>query len=554
VQITYQPDRAGFLVERPSRTVKRLLKTLGLAPRQSGATLAPDLVRVRNTFEQEVGPLPGRVEPVGAPALPYLIPRKARADQRAHVEQHIQRAHESGAISAMLCNQVCCGKTLEAISLLATLQPRRTLIVCPLGVLGTWRSELEKWLGAPLENIASNPFIFASGRKDVWSASWGGAVALRHYEALQGNCASIPATDLLIVDEAHRCSNRKKYTKTTEEAMKAGAVPVAERALTQAETIATAAKRSKHRILMTGTEARNMLQDIWGLLRLLDPKRYSSYWTFVRCYFIVEENRWGGMEIGGLLPDWQEAFAAEVSQWQTRSTRAKVFPDLGYEVQVVMVDLGASNQEEFDEKVFGPWWKHHKGPLAAITWGRQFAIDPYLVQDTPMLQWGGCQAKLLYTIDRLRDADCQVVVCSDFTRALNILYDEIGDRACKLIGGMGDKERVAARDGFEAGRYQFCLIHPQAGGEGIDLSMADRLVFLNLPWDVKTFEQVIGRVVRPGRLERGQDPCCIVEVMEATGTLDSYVRETIIEKARAYGTLNETTAGEIMAELKGRST
>lgn len=542
MQITYQPDRRGFLVERPSRTVACLLKDLHLTPRRSGATLMPDLVRVREVLEQENGaPIDNGATPAPAAGVPYRVPKAIRPDQRAHVEYHLGRASIfGGRIQAMLCNQVCCGKTLEALSLLRTLEPLRTLIVCPLGALGTWRSELAKWLGS---------CVSATDRPDVWRTTWGGAIALRHYEALQARCNEVPATDLLIVDEAHRCTNRAKYTKGTEQAMKHGKVPMDERVLTQAAAVASAAKRALHRVVMTGTEARNMLHDVWGLLRLIDPQRYSSFWTFAHCYFQTEENRWGGVEIGSLRPEWAEAFAAEVGQWQTRSTRAEVFPELGYQVQFTYNDLSPSEQARFDEWFWGPWWEHHKGPLAAITWARQYTIWPGLVdrerEDTIL------SGKLLYAADRLRDADCQVVVCSDFTRALRVLAEELGDRACMIVGGMGDKRLVASKTAFERGKKQFCLIHPQSGGESIDLSMADRLVFLNLPWDVKTFEQVVGRTVRPGRLERGQDPCCIVEVMETRKTFDAYTRETIIEKAHAYRALNETTAAEIMGELKG---
>ena len=469
MEITYDAAKRSFIVSRPSRPIHQLAKELRLRPRQDGSVRMPDLVRVRQTLEAEAGPLSGstgKQAPVRCVA-PALI----RDDQKQHVAYHLARGQSSG-VAAMLCNQVCCGKTLEAISVLATLRPKRALIICPLGVLGTWRAELKKWLSSALT---------ATERKDVWSTTWGGAVALRHYEAMQARCHDIPPTDLLIVDEAHRCTNRSKYTKGTEAAIKKGRVPLAERVLTQAETIATAARKSKHRVLMTGTEARNMLEDVWGLLRLLDPDRYSSFWTFAFCYFNVIENRFG-MEIGPLLKEWEDAFQLEVGQWQTRSTRAEIFPELGFEAQLVPIDLDEEDQATMDEKFWGPWWKYHLSPLAAITWARQFAIWPDLAEPTDHIHLRG---KLAYTIDRLRDLDCQAVVCSDFTTPLTVIEEELpAGETCKIVGGMSDKQRVEAREGFEGGEYRVCLIHPQAGGEGIDLSVADRLIFLSLPWDL----------------------------------------------------------------------
>jgi superfamily II DNA or RNA helicase len=73
-----------------------------------------------------------------------------------------------------------------------------------------------------------------------------------------------------------------------------------------------------------------------------------------------------------------------------------------------------------------------------------------------------------------------------------------GIRPAVIIGGQGDSERDQEVARFKAGNGPQFLISSRAGGEGINLQFASRLVHLDVPWNPMDMEQRVGRVHRFG--------------------------------------------------------
>lgn len=73
-----------------------------------------------------------------------------------------------------------------------------------------------------------------------------------------------------------------------------------------------------------------------------------------------------------------------------------------------------------------------------------------------------------------------------------------GKRPAVIIGGQSDAERDQEVARFKAGEGPQFLISSRAGGEGINLQFARRLVHLDVPWNPMDMEQRVGRVHRFG--------------------------------------------------------
>lgn len=58
-------------------------------------------------------------------------------------------------------------------------------------------------------------------------------------------------------------------------------------------------KAADHVVLLTATPKWREFDDLYAQFRLLDPKRFNSYWEFVNRYCIVEETEYGTKVIGG---------------------------------------------------------------------------------------------------------------------------------------------------------------------------------------------------------------------------------------------------------------
>ena len=75
---------------------------------------------------------------------------------------------------------------------------------------------------------------------------------------------------------------------------------------------------------------------------------------------------------------------------------------------------------------------------------------------------------------------------------------EFGERPAIIIGGQTDPERDEQVARFRDRRGARFLVSSRAGGEGINLQVARRLLHLDVPWNPMDLEQRVGRVHRFG--------------------------------------------------------
>ena len=81
--------------------------------------------------------------------------------------------------------------------------------------------------------------------------------------------------------------------------------------------------------------------------------------------------------------------------------------------------------------------------------------------------------------------------------------EQLGIQCCVIVGGQDPSERRKAIDDFtNPGRLgRRVLVSSAAGGEGINLQVARRLIHFDLPWNPMVLEQRIGRVHRIGTID-----------------------------------------------------
>ena len=78
------------------------------------------------------------------------------------------------------------------------------------------------------------------------------------------------------------------------------------------------------------------------------------------------------------------------------------------------------------------------------------------------------------------------------------LRKTFGEDVSVIIGGQNDTERAAEVDKFLRSNGPRFLVSSRAGGEGINLQIARRLVHIDVPWNPMDMEQRVGRVHRFG--------------------------------------------------------
>lgn len=76
-----------------------------------------------------------------------------------------------------------------------------------------------------------------------------------------------------------------------------------------------------------------------------------------------------------------------------------------------------------------------------------------------------------------------------------------GHRPAVIIGGQSDAERTKEVEAFRRADGPRYLVSSRAGGEGINLQVARRLIHIDVPWNPMDMEQRVGRVHRFGSRE-----------------------------------------------------
>ncbi|MBK8803322.1 MAG: DEAD/DEAH box helicase [Fibrobacteres bacterium] len=106
------------------------------------------------------------------------------------------------------------------------------------------------------------------------------------------------------------------------------------------------------------------------------------------------------------------------------------------------------------------------------------------------------------------------------TVVAEFLRERYGKDVAVIIGNQSDDERMAEVDSFQSPLGPQFLVSSRAGGEGLNMQAARRLIHLDVPWNPMDMEQRVGRVHR-----FGSQKTIIVETLVAAGSreIDMYM-------------------------------
>lgn len=103
------------------------------------------------------------------------------------------------------------------------------------------------------------------------------------------------------------------------------------------------------RIAMSGTPDNGRLQNRYGTYRFLHPNRFSSYWGWVKYFFVTSKNRWGGLDVYGLRTDRADAWNEFQHEIMVRRTKAEMLEGLPPKQWVnVPLPLHDEHRERYD--------------------------------------------------------------------------------------------------------------------------------------------------------------------------------------------------------------
>jgi SNF2 family DNA or RNA helicase len=178
-------------------------------------------------------------------------------------------------------------------------------------------------------------------------------------------------------------------------------------------------------------------------------------------------------------------------------------------------------------------------PLTQTTRLLQFAssyaemtVDPSTGETSVRLIEPSCKVDAL--IDDIKNGDFgddSVAVCAVSRQLIDLLSVELDKLKIphgKITGAQSEDERQQAVDDFQAGKIKWILFTAQAGGVGITLTAARRLVMLQRPWSLVDYKQALDRVHRIG--SEIHDSISIIDYV-TEGTIEERVIQVLDMKA-----------------------
>lgn len=485
--------------------------------------------------------------------------------QRAGVDWMVK------ARRGLLADEPGLGKTAQAIRALKALKDRGedvfpALVVCPNTLKTNWEREFDKWWpGVNVQVIKGTPTQRRKAFEDeaeVYVINWEslrthsrlspyGSIALARCTDCGGHDSKITAGrcevhnrelnninfKAVIADEIHRSKDPKSK---------------------QTRALWSATGNADIRYALTGTPIANDVVDLWSILHWLDDKEWPSKTKFIDRYVNSFPNVFGALVVLGLKPNMEQEFYAGINPRMRRMLKARVLPWLPEVINDRRdVEMGAKQAKAYKqmlENMMALLEDPHYSDFDSSEFNPDFADSEIVVASNPMVQAGrlvqfasaygqiemtekgekmllsdpSCKVDALMEDIKNNDfGDDSVAVCAVSRQLIELLSARMTKEKIPhglITGAQSGLERQQAIDDFQNGRTKWILFTAQAGGVGVTLTAARRLVMLQRPWSLVDYKQAIDRVHRIG--SEIHDSIIITDYV-TEGTIEEKVIETL---------------------------
>lgn len=399
------------------------------------------------------------------------------------------------------------GKTIEVIASCDLAKAKRILIVTPASLLYNWEEEIITWSSGTV-TVADGP---------MWYRDLGVREASRwtiiSYEALlQGRVPALLSTawDIMICDEAHRLKNRKALR--TQGAYKLGEL-------------------ASRTILITGTPLLNNAQELWSLLHLLYPKRFSSYWAFVEQFCLTESTPWGTKIVGAKNTSLLREMLGSLMIRREPSILKELPPLVSKKVLLKMGERQSKLYKELEKEAIARFESGEElavGSFVALLLRlRQLTLSPRILDQSEPLG-----VKLEAAVELIQDWTQQghkVVVFSWFKPFVYLLKTELEKLKIGVVVATGSEtagDRHEAVSKFQADpKIQVFAGTIAAMSEGVTLTAADVVLLAEKSWVPAQNDQAIARVYR-----LTQKKSVLSVSLQCVGSVDERLEEVLLSK------------------------
>jgi len=422
---------------------------------------------------------------------------------------------------SLLCDEPGLGKTAQAVvAVMESGRSNRILVVCPNSLKGWWNEEIDRWTTTLLPITV----IRASTRTQQmqrYRGELGWCIVNWELLRLMPQLRDV-IWDWIVCDEAHRVKNRKTQVFGALNRLK-----------------------SSRMALLTGTPLANHPAELWTLLHLVEPGKYTSYWRFFEMYVDYQVDFWGHRDIRGVR--YPKLLRRELAPRMLRRSKEQCLPQLPAKAYKTIPLILSGRQElmykgmarEMLVELEGGEVLEAPSVIAMITRLRQITSTTATIDETDH------SAKLEAVMDIVNDFGEKVVVFAQFRNTVSALCRRLiraGIPYSLVWGGMTPESVSEQVRNFQDGDSRVFVGTTEAGGVGLTLTAARTLVFIDKHWNPARQAQAEDRIHRIG-----QDNAVQIISLHCKGTVDDLVEDVLQKKLRMTA---EILQPELVKHLK----
>jgi SNF2 family DNA or RNA helicase len=446
------------------------------------------------------------------------LPMESRLGGELRPFQRAGVAYLLRARRAFLADEQGLGKTVQALAALEADEAFPAVVICPASLKLNWQREAGRWL--PHRSVG----VVAGTSGALPDAE----IVVINYDVVKAHRPALSARKprALVLDESHYVKNaRAQRTKAV-------------------RRLADGLPEDALRLALTGTPVLNHAEELIAQLRII-----------------------GRLEDFGSGARFAERFkgigAEERIHWHlrrrcfVRRLKRNVLPQLPAKRQVV-VPVALDNEKEYRlaERDVIAWLREQPLDLSELDRRVAAALRAERLAQLNALKRLAARGKLgaaLAWIEDFLASGEPLVVFAGHRDVQERVLERFPD-ALHLLGRDSIPAREAAVQGFQAGEGQLLVGATKVAGQGITLTRASNVAFLDLEWTPALHDQAEDRCHR-----MGQDDAVTAWYLLAAETIDETMAELI---ARKRGIVEAVTDGHredseallqsVVRELRGR--
>jgi SNF2 family DNA or RNA helicase len=296
---------------------------------------------------------------------------------------------------------------------------------------------------------------------------------------------------------------------------------------------------ASYRRILTGTPVANGPFDVYAPIKFLDETFWSrhglgSYLAFKTTFGVWEQLRLGHRQFQKLLAFRSlESLNKLLSTISNRVVKSEVLdlpPKLYSTRTFEMSPEQARHYREIrdDFVTFLATGEPLTAPLAITRELRlRQILSGYLPSDlnSACLDFPELNARLYALEDLLDEVPHQAIIWANFTRDIDLICGLLGDQVVRYDGKVGEDDRTAAINRFQAGEVKYFVGNPAAGGTGLTLHAARTVIYYNNDFDLEKRLQSEDRAHRIGQAH----PVNYIDLV-CEGTVDERIADALQRK------------------------